>query len=163
MPSEGFLSIAEQAEIKKKKEEAKVKREALAQKSKSIHGEHKQEYVSPVPLGPDGKPQPYGSWQVVERSVKSWIRRCKPILKVGFDSLRVDPETFDYQTPQVKAAPQAAATLHNDRDYNFKTKSTPSLGGTASTNLSSSTSGIVFKKRKVNAEHKKNVRRRTDE
>ncbi|TRY73853.1 hypothetical protein TCAL_01906 [Tigriopus californicus] len=142
VPSEGFLSIAEQAEIKKKKEAAKAKREVMAQQSKAIHGEHKQEYVSPVPLGPNGKPQPYGSWQAVES---------------------VDPDTFDYQTPQVKAAPQAAATLHNDRDYNFKTKATPSLGGTASTNLTSSTSGIVFKKRKVNAEHKKNVRRRTDE
>ena len=66
----------------------------------------------------------------------------------------------DYQVPTVKDAPQANVTLHNDRVTKFEEKKTPSLGGAS---FGSSTKpAIVFRKRKINDDHRKNARRRED-
>ena len=86
--------------------------------------------------------QPYGKWTVVEKPT--------------------DWAPVDYQVPQVQAKPTADVTLHSDRLTKFVEKSTPSLGGTSSSGMSSKPA-IVFRKRKINDEHKKNVRRREDD
>ena len=67
---------------------------------------------------------------------------------------------IDYQVPQVKEAPQANVTMHSDRLTKFEEKKTPSLGG-ATTH--SSKPAIVFRKRKINEEHRKNARKREDD
>ena len=92
--------------------------------------------------GPSEAAQPYGKWTVVEKPT--------------------DWTPVDYQVPQVQAKPTADVTLHSDRLTKFVEKSTPSLGGTSSSGMSSK-SAIVFRKRKINDEHKKNVRRREDD
>ena len=66
---------------------------------------------------------------------------------------------------KVKEGPQANVTLHSDRMNKFTEKVTPSLGG-ASTSDSTTTFSkpkIVFRKRKINEDHQKNVRKREDE
>ena len=92
--------------------------------------------------GPSEAAQPYGKWTVVEKPT--------------------DWAPVDYQVPQVQAKPTADVTLHSDRLTKFVEKSTPSLGGTSSSGMSSKPA-IVFRKRKINDEHKKNVRRREDD
>jgi len=93
--------------------------------------------------GPSEAAQPYGKWTVVEKPAE-WA----PV---------------DYQVPQVQAGPTANVTLHSDRLTKFVEKSTPSLGGTSSSGGMSSKPAIVFRKRKINDEQKKNVRRREDD
>ena len=79
---------------------------------------------------------------------------------------RVEPAPVDYMVPQVKEGPQANVTLHSDRMNKFAEKVTPSLGG-ASTSDSTTTFSkpkIVFnRKRKINDDHQKNIRKREDE
>ena len=71
------------------------------------------------------------------------------------------PVPVDYQTPSL-STPKPAATLHSDRDFKFREKSTPSLGGASSSGVSEAK--IVFKKRKnADGENRKNFRRREDE
>ena len=72
---------------------------------------------------------------------------------------------MNYQVPQVKAAPQANVTMHSDRMTKFTQKVTPSLGGASSSEPTSFTSrpAIVFRKRKINDDHRKNARKREDE
>lgn len=96
---------------------------------------------SQVSVGPVAKSEPYGAWQ----SVPSQPAISAPV---------------DYQVPQVKEAPQANVTMHSDRLTKFEEKKTPSLGGATT---SSNKPAIVFRKRKINEDHKKNARRRDDE
>ena len=93
--------------------------------------------------GPSEAAQPYGKWTAVESPV--------------------DYGPVDYQCPQVKEAPTANVTMHSDRLTKFVEKKTPSLGGSSSTFTNSSKPAIVFRKRKINDEQKKNVRRREDD
>ena len=67
---------------------------------------------------------------------------------------------MDYQVPIVKAGPTANVTLHSDRLTTFEEKTTPSLGGSSET---STKPAIVFRKRKINDDHRKHARRRDDE
>lgn len=96
--------------------------------------------------GPVAKGQPFGAWKTVERS-------------------ETEPAPVNYQVPQVKDGPQANVTLHSDRQTKFTQKVTPSLGGasseTDSTNITKPK--IVFRKRKINESHQKNVRKQEDE
>ena len=73
---------------------------------------------------------------------------------------------MDYMAVKVKEGPQANVTLHSDRMTKFAEKVTPSLGG-ASTSDSTTTFSkpkIVFnRKRKINDDHQKNIRKREDE
>jgi len=92
--------------------------------------------------GPTQRLQPYGSWQTVQK--------------------RVEIEApVDYQVPQVKEAPQANVTLHSDKLTKFEEKKTPSLGGARPE--FSIKPAIVFRKRKINEDHRKNARKREDE
>ena len=68
----------------------------------------------------------------------------------------------DYQVPTVKAGPTANVTLHSDRLTKFEEKTTPSLGGSNSSETSTKPA-IVFRKRKINDDHRKHARRREDE
>lgn len=68
---------------------------------------------------------------------------------------------MDYQVPTVKAGPTANVTLHSDRLTKFEEKTTPSLGSNSSE--TSTKPAIVFRKRKINDDHRKHARRRDDE
>lgn len=71
----------------------------------------------------------------------------------------------DYQVPTVKEPVTANVTMYSDKFTKFEEKKTPSLGGASSSTSSSGVSkpAIVFRKRKLNDEHRKNARRRDDE
>jgi len=96
--------------------------------------------------GPVAKGQPFGAWQTIEK--------------------RVEPAPVDYMAVKVKEGPQANVTLHSDRMTKFTEKVTPSLGGasTSDTTTTFSKPKIVFnRKRKINDDHQKNIRKREDE
>ena len=80
-------------------------------------------------------------------------------LKISRDHLPEAP--VDYQVPTVKAGPTANVTLHSDRLTKFEEKTTPSLGSNSSE--TSTKPAIVFRKRKINDDHRKHARRRDDE
>ena len=125
---------------KAKAEKAEKRRQEIIEQQRSVHMRSEENYVI---QGPASKPTPYGSWQTVEPKIDL-------------------PEApVDYQVPTVKEAPQANVTLHSDRFTKFEEKKTPSLGGNSSTG-SSSKPAIVFRKRKINDEHRKNARRRDE-
>lgn len=136
-PPEGFLSLKEQKNINKKQEKREMKRAKTIEASQAIHGT-KSEEIS-VTQGPQPKATPYGQWTTVESPV--------------------DVGPVDYQVPKVKEAPQANVTMHSDKLTKFEEKKTPSLGGNSS-NSTSSKPAIVFRKRKLNDEHRKNSRKR---
>ena len=124
---------------KAKAEKAEKRRQEIIEQQRSVHMRN-EDYVI---QGPASKPTPYGSWQTVEPKIDL-------------------PEApVDYQVPTVKEAPQANVTLHSDRFTKFEEKKAPSLGGNSSTG-SSSKPAIVFRKRKINDEHRKNARRRDE-
>ena len=71
---------------------------------------------------------------------------------------------IDFQAPSKRAAPQPV-TMHDDRDFRFNQRATPSTSSSSSaaaSSASSSSSGFGFKKRKVDSQHRKNIRRQTD-
>ena len=83
-----------------------------------------------------------------------------------FFLFRVEPAPVDYMAVKVKEGPQADVTLHSDRMTKFTEKVTPSLGGasTSDTTTTFSKPKIVFnRKRKINDDHQKNIRKREDE
>ena len=173
VPAEGYLSIKEQRDqqnasnfdslpisdsLQEQRDAKSAHQKFIQEKLKKVDPNKKfkssteQSYLKPkksvkpvehtVFAGPEQAAQPYGKWTVVEKPV--------------------DLGPVDYQVPQVQAAPTANATLHSDRLTKFVEKSTPSLGGTSSSSMSSKPA-IVFRKRKINDEQKKNVRRRENE
>ncbi len=82
---------------------------------------------------------------------------------------------YDFQAPRKEEKNKSGVTLHNDRTLHFKERSTPSMssagdeltlglgikreGGAAG----GSVAPISFKKRKLNLDHRKNIRRRNDD
>ena len=126
---------------KAKAEKAEKRRQEIIEQQRSVHMRNEENYVI---QGPASKPTPYGSWQTVEPKIDL-------------------PEApVDYQVPTVKAGPTANVTLHSDRLTKFEEKTTPSLGGSNSSETSTKPA-IVFRKRKINDDHRKHARRREDE
>ena len=99
--------------------------------------------------------------------------------------LRPDPHVIDYQAPEPSASDYAepAVTLHDDRIRTFETKKTPSLKNFDSfepdldagivpkkddkkeekSAAEPSKPAIVFRKRKINPDHRKVARRPGDD
>lgn len=142
--------VAQQRAAKKAQEafiqsKMKGKKNTGSSAGKPKKSTSKSDFASIGSQGPLAKSEPYGAWQSV------------PVL-----STPVNSTPIDFQVPQVKEAPQANVTMHSDRLTKFEEKKTPSLGG-ASSSSSANKPAIVFRKRKINEDHKKNARKREDE
>ena len=139
-PEEGYLSIKEQEDINKKHEAREAKKMEQIYHSQLYHGKQEEEtYQKPEPK----KNSPFGAW--------------KPVGFQESQSAVHVPGSVDLQTPEVRAKPQANVTLHKDADMKIRQRSTPSLNSGRE-----DSSGISFKKRKMNSEHRKNFRRKGD-
>lgn len=161
-PEEGYMSIAEQKEEEKKelkkKEEEEKKRKKEEERKRKLEEERKKEEerarlerekmksrrvkeeekpldcAMPV-LGPAPKPDPYGAWKPVDRSIPKPVDLQLP--KQDFIEIKVPVVT----EPQMK----------------FKEKTFTSLGDEGGGDSNS------FKKRKFNSNPKRNMRQRLDE
>lgn len=141
-PPEGYLSLKEQNKIQKGAEKREQKRYEQIQQSQALHGAKADDHeAAGAAQGPAPRADPYGSWEVVESSYEV-------------------EAPVDYQVPRAAELPQASVTMHSDKLSKFEEKKTPSLGGATS---STSKPAIVFRKRKVNDEHRKNARRREND
>ncbi len=76
---------------------------------------------------------------------------------------------LDYQAPRKADSKKSSVTLHNDKQLHFGQRSTPSLSGSSSSYDNSDSkpaagfSGMAFKKRKINFDHRRNVRKRDED
>jgi len=176
-PPEGYLSIQDQEDINKKHEEKEKKKHKKILASQSKHNPTANAAASTssssssgVPVaGPAPKADPFGGWK----------------------SVVAEPENpvIDYQAVDTSCRMVApVATLHDDRVRNFQTKKTPSLKNVDSfepdleagivpkkdaNSISDSAAAaaaaaqpakpaIVFRKRKINPDHRKAARKPED-
>jgi len=177
-PAEGYVSIKEQEE---EFERLKHIENVKAREGKQLQENHNRENNQSIHSGPISKSDPYGSWETVsEKSSHESYQGTKiksdPTSHKTGDESKSNPSNVvlhNDRTKKLEVNSKKTPTLDDDKEFEVdfsagiaptsQTKKRSAIQSSDSSKLAEpSKPAIVFRKRKINPDHRKVARRKED-